>query len=192
MSRYELYLFVHIAAAVIWVGGGFMLITLGIQAENANDENRLRTVFEQVGGVATKVIVPASVVVLLMGILMIVDGPWSLNYLWLVLGLIGYLATFATGIGILTPQSEKLAEKLATEGMTPANANGIRRILTIARVDTIVLFVVIADMALKPTGDDVGLLAVMAVVVVGGLAYVVTKLRAIGAEAAQTAAAPAA
>src|SRR5687768_4437992 len=130
MSRYELYLFIHIAAAVIWVGGGFMLIVLGIQAERSNDENRLRTVFEQVGSVATKVIVPSSIVVLLMGILMIVDGPWSLSYLWLVLGLIGFLATFVTGIGILTPQSEKLGAQLASEGMTPATANGIRRLLT--------------------------------------------------------------
>jgi uncharacterized membrane protein len=192
MSRYELYLFIHIAAAVVWVGGGFMLVILGIQAEKANDERGLRTVFEQIGSVATKVIVPASVVVLLMGILMIVDGPWSLKYLWLVLGLLGYLATFATGIGILTPQSEKMGARLAAEGMTPANAQGIRRILTIARADVVVLFVVIADMALKPTGDDVGVLAVMAVAVVGGLAYVVSRLRAIGSEVAPTVAAPAA
>jgi uncharacterized membrane protein len=192
MSRYELYLFIHIAAAVVWVGGGFMLVILGIQAEKANDERGLRTVFEQIGSVATKVIVPASVVVLLMGILMIVDGPWSLKYLWLVLGLLGYLATFATGIGILTPQSEKMGARLAAEGMTPANAQGIRRILTIARADVVVLFVVIADMALKPTGDDVGVLAVMAVAVVGGLAYVASRLRAIGSEVAPTVAAPAA
>ena len=137
MSRYELFLFIHIAAAIIWVGGGFMLIVLGIQAENSGDENRLRTVFEQVGGVVNKVIVPSSLVVVLMGIVMVIDGPWSFDYLWLVLGLIGYLATFATGIGILTPQAEKLAERLASDGMTVANAKGIRRLLTIARVDAV-------------------------------------------------------
>lgn len=182
MSRYELYLFVHIAAAVIWVGGGFMLIALSLQAEASKDPHRLRTVFEQVGSVATRVIVPASLVVLVMGILMIVDGPWSFSSLWLVLGLIGYLATFATGVGILTPRSEALGERLAAEGMTAATALGIRRVLTIARVDTVVLFVIIAVMTLKPTGDDVAVLAAMGLVVAGGLAYVAAKLRSLDAE----------
>src|SRR4051794_4824532 len=192
MSRYELYLYIHISAAIIWVGGGFMLIVLGILAENSRDENRLRAVFEQIGAVATRVIVPASLVVLLMGILMVADGPWSFSYLWLVLGLLGYLATAATGMGILTPQSEKLGAKLAEEGMTPATEQGIRRLLTIARVDTVVLFVVVADMVIKPTGDDVGVLIAMALLVFGGVAYVVMKLRAIDAEAATAAPAPAA
>jgi uncharacterized membrane protein len=182
MSRYELYLFVHVAAAVIWVGGGFMLIVLGIQAENSREEHRLRGVFEQVGSVAERVIVPASMVVLVLGLLMVFDGPWEFGTLWIVLGLVGYAATFAIGVGILTPQSKKMGERLASEGMTTANANGIRRILTIARADAVLLFVVIADMAIKPTGDDVAVLAVMALAVAAGVAYVVTKLRALDAD----------
>jgi hypothetical protein len=37
---------------------------------------------------------------------------------------------------------------------------------------------VVADMALKPTGDDVGTLALMALVVGATAAYVVVRLRA--------------
>src|SRR5687767_9061274 len=98
MSRYDLYLFLHIAAAVIWVGGGFMIIMMAIQAEKTRDDNRLAVMFVQVGEVVNRVIVPASISVVILGILMIVDGPWSFSYLWIVLGLIGYLATFVTGI----------------------------------------------------------------------------------------------
>lgn len=38
-------------------------------------------------------------------------------------------------------------------------------------------------MVLKPTGDDVGVLAAMAAIVVAGLALTAMRLRALGAEA---------
>jgi hypothetical protein len=182
MSRYDLYLFIHIAFAIIWVGGGFMLIVLGIQAEKSGEERKLLGIFEQIGAVAERIIVPSSMAVLVLGILMIVDGPWEFGTLWIVLGLVGYASTFAIGVGILTPQSKKIGEQLAAGGMTPATAAGIRRILTIARVDAVLLFVIVADMALKPTGDDVGVLAVMALAVAAAVVYGVVRLRAIGAE----------
>lgn len=189
MSRYELYLFIHIAAAVIWVGGGFMFIVLGLHAENSGEERRLLAVFEQIGAVAERVMIPASLVVVLVGILMIVDGPWSFDQLWLVLGLVGFFATFLIGLLILAPKSKALREQLAQEGLSPATVVGIRRWLTIARADSVVLFVIIADMTIKPTGDDVGVLLVMALATAAGVAYIVTALRALDAEAAAPAAA---
>ena len=50
-------------------------------------------------------------------------------------------------------------------------------------MDTVVLYLVVAVMVLKPTGDDVGLLVAMAAIVVAGLAWVGMQLRAIDAEA---------
>ena len=38
MSRYELLLFLHIAAAIIWLGAAFTLQALIFRAERANDQ----------------------------------------------------------------------------------------------------------------------------------------------------------
>jgi hypothetical protein len=43
----------------------------------------------------------------------------------------------------------------------------------------VVLFLVIADMVIKPTGDDVGVLIGMALVALAGVAYIVVSLRRI-------------
>jgi hypothetical protein len=46
-----------------------------------------------------------------------------------------------------------------------------RRMTTFARLDMAVLFIVVLDMAGKPTGDDVGTLVLMAALVVAAAAY---------------------
>jgi uncharacterized membrane protein len=190
MSRYELYLFVHVAAAIIWVGGGAMLILLGIRAERSGEDARLKGVLDDIVGVSEKVIVPASLVVLVAGVLMVVDGPWAFDQLWIVLGLIGYLATAATGIGVLTPGSKRIDAMIKADGgvTTPVSIHETRKLLTLARVDVVTLFVVIADMVFKPTGDDAGLLIVMALVLVAGIAYIVSRIRALGQPGAPAAA----
>jgi len=46
----------------------------------------------------------------------------------------------------------------------------------------VVLFLVIGDMVLKPIGDDVGVLIGMAVIVAVGIAYILSRMRALDAE----------
>jgi uncharacterized protein (UPF0548 family) len=41
---------------------------------------------------------------------------------------------------------------------------------------------VIADMVIKPTGDDAGVLLGMAVILVAGIAFILSRLRALDAE----------
>jgi hypothetical protein len=123
--------------------------------------------------------------VLLFGIGLVVDGPWSLDFLWVALGLAGYAATFLTGILVMKPSSEKLTAIIERDGGMSAEAMlATRKLLAKGRVDTVVLYLVVAVMVLKPTGDDVGLLVAMAVIVAAGLAWVAMRLRALDAEGA--------
>jgi hypothetical protein len=48
-----------------------------------------------------------------------------------------------------------------------------------SRLDYVVLFLVIADMVVKPTGDDPAVLIAMALIAIAGVAYVVLRLRAL-------------
>ena len=182
MDFYELLLFGHIVAAIIWLGSGLLIQVQAARATKAHDDANLERVAADAAGLSTTLFIPSSLAVLVLGLLLVADGPWSFDYLWVVLGLVGYLATFLTGILVMKPGSEKVAEMLERDGMTPTASVEIRKLLTKGRVDTVVLYLVVAVMVLKPTGDDVGLLVAMAAIVAAGLAWVAMQLRAIDAE----------
>ena len=113
--------------------------------------------------------------------LLTTDGPWEFDQLWIVIGLLGYLSTFVTGIALLRPRGDRIAAMIARDGgLTPASLADARRLLALARIDYVVLFLVIADMAIKPTGDDVAVLLGMGAIFAIGLGYSVSRAQAVG------------
>ena len=180
MSRYELYLFIHIAAAIVWLGGGLFSFILGARANRMNDHVRMRGIVDDLAVLAKLIFIPAGLIVVAMGVLMVVDGPWSFGELWIVLGLLGYLATFITGVALFEPTVRKISAEVEREGGFGEGAlRETRRLLILGRIDELVLFMVVAVMTIKPTGDDVGVLVALAVLLALGAFHVVTKLREI-------------
>jgi Predicted integral membrane protein (DUF2269) len=192
MTLYELLLFVHVLATVVWVGSGFLSLVLAIKYDSDGDESAIRRFLADQEFLATRLFVPASLIVLIMGIALVIESDaWAFDQLWIVLGLVGFAATFCTGLFLIKPTSERIGAQMEREGgrLTPQIRTEIRKLIVKARVDYVVLSVVIFDMVAKPTGDDAGMLIAMAAVLVAGIAYIVARLRAIDAE---TSAAPAA
>jgi hypothetical protein len=121
-------------------------------------------------------------------VLLTIDGPWEFSQLWVVLGLIGYAATFFTGVAVLRPRGDAIAAAIERDGgMTPASLADARRLLALARIDYVVLVLVVADMAIKPTGDDVGLLVAMALVLAAGLGWAFSAAQSVRAPGEATA-----
>jgi uncharacterized membrane protein len=188
MTWYEFLLFVHISAAVVWVGAGFLLVVLAIRADRTDDEAGIRRILDDNAWLATHLFIPSSLLVFLGGILLTIEGPWQFDQLWIVIGLVGYLSTFVTGIGVLKPRGDRIAEMIARDGgLNPVSLAETRRLLALARIDTVVLFLVIADMAVKPTGDDVGVLIGMAAIFAIGLGYAIARVQAVGTPGEATA-----
>jgi hypothetical protein len=167
-------LFVHIAGAAVWAGGGIVLTILALRLQGARDYTMLTGIYRQGSWLSSRIFTPVAVLVLVLGILLVIEGPWSFDQLWIVLGLIGFALTFATGIAIAKPRADAIARMIERDGvMTEEAAEATRRLFSITRVDYTIVFVVIADMALKPTADDVWALVTMAAVVLLVAAYVV-------------------
>jgi uncharacterized membrane protein len=178
MTRYDAYKFIHVSAAIVWLGAGVMIQVLAARAQRARDDEYLRNVFNDAGALSKFLFIPASLVTVVFGILMVADGPWGFDMLWIVLGLVGFAATAFTGAVILGPRAEKAAARVEQEGgMSPSIAAEMRRVLMLARVDSVVLFLVVADMVIKPTGDDTGLLVAMAAILLAGIALTVATVR---------------
>ncbi len=75
MVRYELYLFLHVVGAIVWLGAGLTLSVLAYRATRARDNQSLQKLAAESTALSTTVFMPAALTVLAMGILMVVDGP---------------------------------------------------------------------------------------------------------------------
>jgi hypothetical protein len=83
--------------------------------------------------------------------------------------------TMALGILALTPRAKKVA---AAAGPSAATIAVARQLVTLVKFDCAALFVVVADMVLKPTSGNWVELLIMAIVIVGAAAlWLVPPLR---------------
>src|SRR4051794_20916548 len=96
---YSTFKAVHVSFAVVWVGGGFLLTILGIVAERQRDAEQLAAIAKQAALVGEKLFSPASGIVLLAGIAMMINVDWGWGHFWITAGLVGFASTFVTGIG---------------------------------------------------------------------------------------------
>jgi uncharacterized membrane protein len=148
---YGLFKAIHVTFAVLWVGGGTMITILAIVAERSNDPAQIANVSRQAATVGEKFFAPIGLVTFLMGIAMMINTDWGWGKFWVVAGLVGYAATFAVGIGLISPNVKKLHTAIEANGPThPASIALIKRIMLIARIDTALLILVVLDMVTKP------------------------------------------
>ena len=115
---------------------------------------------------------------MVLGVLLVLEGPWSFDQLWIVLALLGWLVSFLLGILYFKPEGERIGALVEDRG--PADAEVDRRIhrLNVTdRVQLTILFLVVGDMVLKPTGDDAGLLVGGALILAAALALAMASVR---------------
>jgi uncharacterized membrane protein len=171
MSYYEILLFLHLLTAIVWLGGGVMIQALVVRAGKAGDAVLLKKLAENAGWLAQRVFIPSSLAVLVLGVLLTIEGPWGFGDLWIVLGLAGYAVSFLTGILFLEPEGKRIDAAMTAHGPgSPQAAHHVRRINAVQRMEMVILFLVVAVMALKPTGDDTGTLLLGAALVLATLA----------------------
>lgn len=192
MSLYELLLFIHVGATVIWVGAGFLSLVLGTSYARSEDEPAMQRFLKDQERLALRLFMPSALVVFLMGLALVIESEaWGFDQLWIIIGLIGFAATFVTGLFMIKPASERIGAAMERSGgrLTPEIRTDIRKLIVKSRVDYVVLTLVIFDMVAKPIGDDVAVLIAMAAILVAGVGYVVTRLKAIDTEAGRVPAA---
>jgi uncharacterized membrane protein len=171
----------HITFATLWFGGGVCMIVLGWAALRARDDSDLVRVVRQVVYLSERFFIPSSLLTVIFGAVMawLIDG---FGELWIILGLVGFGITFATGVLIIKPMADRVAAMVRQEAAMAAMAALCRRILYTSTFDFVVIFLVVAVMVLKPSYEDIVTLAVLAVILVGsGFWFLGTQRRAVAA-----------
>jgi len=142
--------FIHIFAAMVWLGGAFFLQVKIAQFRKANDTAGFLQVGRDAEHFGQRVFMPASIIVLLAGIAMVWYGPYSFK-LWIALALVGIVVTVLTGSIYLGPHGGKLAAMAEERGMDDPEVAAKRdRLILVARIDYLVLVLIVLDMVFKP------------------------------------------
>lgn len=188
MTRYELLLYLHILGAVVWVGVVIFFQYLVFHAERTGDYGVLWGLLRDIEWLTNRLFIPATLLVLVSGILMVVDGPWSFSQLWIVIGLSAFAVTFALGKGVIEPVGKKVDVLVDEHGPDhPATRRQLQAMFLLMRVDVALLVLIVADMASKPTADDVWTLAVGAAILAATAVYVALRFRSLQAGAPEAA-----
>lgn len=156
MTWYTFLLFVHVSMAIVWIGGGLMMQFFALRAITAGPA-RAAAFATDVEWIANRTLIPSSLLALVSGILLVVEGPWSFGDDWIVIGLVLFGITFVAGITFLGPESGRLGTLIAEQGMeSPEAQRRLGRIILFSRLDLVLLFLIVFDMSVKPELGDAG------------------------------------
>ena len=149
---YDVLLFVHILAAIIWVGGAVMFNVFGTRAARSGDPQRAAAITRDIEWVGQRIIAPTSLVLLAMGLIMVrVNDAWTIGQAWIILALVGFGLTFLAGILFFGPESGRIAKGIEERGAEdPDVQRRIRRLIATSRFDLVLLALIVADMVFKP------------------------------------------
>lgn len=173
MSFYEILLFLHVIGATIWLGSAFLLQALLYRGRKAQDAVLVERVSSHTQWLAQRIFIPTSLAVLVLGILLTIEGPWSFDQLWIVIALAAFAGTFLFGVGVIEPEGKRLHAATAEHGPEhPETRRHADRMDAYMKLDLVLLFVVVFDMVLKPTADDVGTLVIGGAALLATIAYV--------------------
>ena len=115
------------------------------------DPSLLRPMLKTFDWVVNRTILPASLIVLISGISMVIEGGYKFEDTFVVIGIIGAVSTIIVGAGFLSPRMRKQEELWDEHGEPSDIANkALSRTMLIARIDLIMLFVIISVMVIKP------------------------------------------
>lgn len=149
MSRYDLWLFLHVAGTIVWVGGAVVVQVFGALTQRAADPGLSAAFGRNSAWTGTWVFMTASALVLLTGLALTGEGNWSWGEPFVLVGIVGWAIVAGVVFGYVSPTLKRLSRQMALEGPSPELAARVRSTILVARVSLGLLFVIVFFMVVK-------------------------------------------
>ncbi len=150
MTWYEFWLFLHITAAMVWIGGAVAIQVFGVLTKNAADPAKSAFFARSVSFTVTRVFLPAALVVIVAGVGLTKNGHWDWGEPFIVSGLVLWALVSLVAFGYLGRAIGRAGAQLAAEGPSPALGLRMRNLTWLSRVLLGVLVVIVFLMTIKP------------------------------------------
>ena len=149
-ALYDWLLFIHVVAAMVWVGGLVALAAFGIRAARSGEPDEVARFVRSLRSVGPFVLAPSSALVLAFGIWMVLDSSaWGFGQTWIWLALL-LLAGAAVVGAVFLSRSALAAERAVEAGDDAEAANQLRRWSWGIRLILLLLLIATWDMVFKP------------------------------------------
>jgi uncharacterized membrane protein len=149
-SLYEWLMFLHVLAAMIWLGGIVTLGALATQVLRGGEPDAIARLVRSLRVVGPLVLAPAMVAVLGFGIWLVLDSDvWDFGQTWIWLALTLFAAAFLIG-AIFQSRAAIGAERAAAAGDGSEAARHLRRWSWGMGLIVVLLVVITWDMVIKP------------------------------------------
>jgi hypothetical protein len=149
ISSYQVWLSIHVLAAVLWVGANFAIHVFSARMSPETDPRGTAQLLRHSEFIGHRIFAPLSLILVVMGFILISQGHWGYKA-WVIVGLLVWAFSFVNGVAYLGRRAVPIAEGLETEGYTPRVAAQFRGYTLAARIELTLLILVVLDMALKP------------------------------------------
>jgi uncharacterized membrane protein len=153
LTHYNAFKFVHVLAAVVWVGGACVVQVYALLAVRTNDPVKVAAFAGDTEFVGTRIFIPSSLILLVSGLFTVHEsgGLWGYGQGWVQFGLAIVVLSILVGAGYLGPESGRIARATERSGVGSAEVQArIRRIFLVSRIELVLLLAVIFDMVVKP------------------------------------------
>ena len=151
-ASYQIYLTLHILAVVVWVGGDITLTTLGIVFEGKKDGPTLAALGRMGAWIGTRVYTPALFFVFGFGVALVEKSGIGWNHFWVIFAVTGWSIATAIGVGFVGPELGRIDRAAQEHGPeSPEVGRRVKRLFTIFRFDTVLLLLIVVNMAAKPS-----------------------------------------
>jgi len=149
MILYDLVLFGHILAAMVWLGGGLMLVFVARRARASDDPHTIGEFARSLSYLGPRVLAPAVIGVLVSGVALVLDSAaWDFAQAWVLIAIGLFAVAFLVGAVYLS----RVALQLERSGGNDATLSRslLDRWLIGYTVVLSVLVLIAADMVFKP------------------------------------------
>lgn len=150
MSWYELWLFLHVIGAIVWIGGATAVQVFGILTKRAADPAKTVFFAGNVSFTVLWVFLPASLLVIVSGIGLTETGNWDWGEPFIAGGLVLWAIVSLVAFGFLGRAMGKAAARLADDGPSPALGLHLRNLVWLSRGLLGILVVIVFLMTVKP------------------------------------------
>jgi uncharacterized membrane protein len=147
---YQLFLFVHVICAVIWVGGAVYAQLLAYRVARSPDPAELPQLARHIESIGTRVFLPAALLLFIAGTAMALQR-WSFGQAWIAVSVALWALSAVVGAVYLGPRVKRAAKLFEAEGPTSQEGRKlIDRLFIVSRLELVWFAVIIALMTFKP------------------------------------------
>jgi uncharacterized membrane protein len=147
---YNVLLYIHIICGLIWVGGAVTLQVLAVIASRSADSSDLPRVGHYAERVGTLVFIPASLILFVAGVLMVLQA-WNFGQLWVAVAVVLWIASALTGAIYLGPRAKKVGQLFQAEGPeSVAGRTMLNKVFLVSRLELVSFAVIVGMMVFKP------------------------------------------